>query len=376
MFPQDQEFIEYMEKVNGMYLEAGRSGIDPLGCGVWAGRYTLSRQTMSHAEAMQLHLAELRQGLGLASLGLLHPLQCILAVNADFAYTPVAGEHSAWQSYALGGWSSEKRQQAYDLWHHLGMTHVPLSWALNYPNSGVEPFDYRHHPDLFARLLEELRHEQFIVWLAAAQAETYGRLGPEESAAAILHDLARWPEWGWTGLIEAAWVGWESQDFLSRRHHLEILRGLREVLGPHKALGVQPGRGLIYVGDEAHGREDWWRAMHAPDIRLDAWLFEPDLEVFHGEEWKEHLFERMMGASARIYGRLRELPDTFPFSPYRTARPFHENWSRSGPMDGGGTPLIYWEGPAFLRWSSQQKSEASRVARLVPGVIGQGDGVV
>lgn len=65
-----------------------------------------------------------------------------------------------------------------------------------------------------------------------------------------------------------------------------------------------------------------------------------------------------------------------PFPPFRSTEPYRENWTRSAPIDGGGTPLIYWEGPAYLRWSSAQKTHASRIAQFVPGVLGSCDGLV
>lgn len=310
-----------------------------------------------------------------------------LAVRADFAFTEVSGQNSEWQTYAYAGWSDVKRAEARARWTRIGMTHVAISWALNYPAAGP-PFDFRSHPQDFVVRLKELRADGFVIVLAASQEEAYGKYSGFDLAQNLM-DIARWPEWGWTDYIDVCWVGWESNDFMTLTprapavvpplQHVAILRQLRAVLGPEAVLAVQPGRianeGLIYVGNPDHDREAFWREMHAPAIALDVFFFEPPTAVFEGEDWRERLYAALMGASARIWRRIDPVPTRFPFEPFARTDVHVENWTRSAPIDGGGVPLVYWEGPAYLRWSSAQKNEAARVAMMVPGVIGSGDGI-
>ncbi len=322
-----------------------------------------------------------------------------LAVRCDFAYTEQDGQNSPWQSYAYAGWDEGKRAMARALWKSIGMTHVPVSFALDYPNAGVAPFDFRADPATFAGRLRELQADGFIVFLSAAQAETYGRY---PTADRIVADIVRWDEWGWADLVDGAWPGWESNDFLSAQAHVEILHALRQILGRDKVVGVQPGRlpgeGLIYVGGEGYGPEEFWRAIKAPDIAVDALFFEPPVEAFDTDRWRQRLFDALMGASARVYARIDPIPPVFPVPPYESTNLYHENWTRAAPYAGGGVPLVYFEGPAYLRWmslsrrsammsaevvralqaqewGSRRKREAAAVARLVPGVIGSCDGL-
>lgn len=299
-----------------------------------------------------------------------------LAVRADFAYTETSGMNSSWQSYAYAGWDATKRVAARALWHQIGMTHVPVSWALNYPSAGPA-FDYRSRPSDFAQLLRELHEDGFLIALAATQEEAYGKF---PSVHANVRDIARWSEWGWTDYIDLAWPGWESNDMMTATATVEVLRALRRVLGPSVVLGVQPGRQptepYLYVADDQYpDRDAFWRAMHDPTIALDLFFFEASMSAFEGTDWRERVFDELMGASARLYRRIDRVPSVFPFQPFHATDRCHDNWTRADPIDGGNVPLVYWEGPAYLRWSSTQKSEASRIARLVPGVIGTGDGV-
>jgi hypothetical protein len=298
----------------------------------------------------------------------------------------VDGENSAWQSYALAGWSAEKRAEARALWHRIGMTHVAISFALRYANANAD-FDFRSDPEAFRLRLKELRDDGFIIVLAACQEEVYGKYGGYDLAA-NLADISRWAEWGWTPYIDLVWPGWESNDFMWFTELRAVLRHLRATLGPEQVIAVQPGHGptegYIWTDDgpdtpqtmPGDPREYFWRAMHAGDIKLDLFFAEPATVVYEAPDEQEKLYDELMGMSARVYRRIDPVPARFPFAPFNRTDEYHENWTRCAPIAGGNMPLVYFEGPAYLGWSSTRKSEASRIARLVPGVIGVGDGVV
>ena len=113
----------------------------------------------------------------------------------------------------------------------------------------------------------------------------------------------------------------------------------------------------------------FWREMRGV---VDALFFEPPTETFEDPNWRERLFDDLMGASARVHGRLANIPDTFPFEPHRSTEPYRENWTRASPI--ANVDVVYFEGPAYLRWSSNDKRDAGGVATSVPGVVGCMDG--
>ena len=113
----------------------------------------------------------------------------------------------------------------------------------------------------------------------------------------------------------------------------------------------------------------FWRELRGT---VDALFFEPPIETFENAGWRERLFDDLMGASARVHGRLETITDVFPIAPHRSTNPYRDNWTRSAPF--AKVDIVYFEGPAYLRWSSDRKRDAAAVAMQVPGVIGCMDG--
>ena len=311
-------------------------------------------------------------------------------IRADLAYTLIDGENSDWQSYAYAGWSETKRSQARALWRSIGMTHVWVNFALRYPNAGMD-FDYRSDPAHFARCLDELRFDGLVPVVSTAQGETYG-LHEDFDQMRCLDDIAHWPQWGWAPRIDFAFTGPESNDFLRPWDVIYLARALRSVL-PEAWIGIHPGRvpgeGLLYQGYGDPGDADywdrerfWWELREAVPTKL-AFLWEASEETLQHPHPREELYTRLMGMRVRLEGPC-PLPAQFPFAPYLDTMPFRTNggtepddWTKSGPINGGRCADLYayWEGPAYLRWASARKADLSRVALLVPGVTGVGDGV-
>jgi hypothetical protein len=283
--------------------------------------------------------------------------------------TDRAGTRSEWGTWAYLGWDPDKRAAFRKKYKDEGYTHVPLNIALDYDRF-YPRFDYRADIPHIRTGLQELREDGLVAVLCATQAETYGRhrnFKLEEALGdldVILPKIA--------DLVPAAWAGWESSDYMTAEQHWAVLRKLRQHL-PNAYLGVQPGRmpedGLIAITSRRIDARRFWRELRGV---VDALFFEPPTETFEDTAWRERLYDDLMGASARVHGRLPRIPDLFPFPPERSTKPYRENWTRAAPL--ANVDVVYFEGPAYLRWSSAQKREAAAIAMMVPGVTGCMDG--
>ena len=307
----------------------------------------------------------------------------IMAVRADGWYTPDLQQGpSPWATYGYAIWDDAKRAEARALWTRIGMTHVAPTWCLDYPSSGFPAFDFRTETNAFRERLRELKKDGFIIALPLSQEEAYGKYDGYRLTQ-NLADIRLWQTWGWSKYVDIAWPGWESNDFMTASAQIEVLRQARTVLGPDVMLAVQPGRSptepRFWSADdtypEPYDRDGWIGQMHDARIALDLFFAEPSMAAFEGDQWRERFYSELMGLSARLYRRIDPVPDVYPFPPHRDCLSEHEGWTRCAPIQGGGVPLVYFEGPAWARWPSSRKAEASRIAMLVPGVIGYGDGM-
>lgn len=309
--------------------------------------------------------------------------EAVLDYRSDGWYT--SSDHrgpSPWAMYGYAAWDETRRQDARRLWRSIGVTHVSPTWALNYPRSGQPVFDLRSTPDVFTARLKELKDDGFVVAVPLCQEEAYGKYD-DYTLAQNLADLERWPAWGWSQYIDIVWPGWESIDFMTATDHILVLRQARATFGAEMVLAVQPGRSAeeprFWVADshypEPYDSQGWWAQMHDARIALDLFFAEPSMAAFSGDDWKEKVYSELMNLSARVYQTLDPVPDRYPFPPSADCRAEHEGWTRCPPIQGGGVPLVYFEGPAWLNWPSWKKAQGSAVALLVPGVIGVGDGI-
>ncbi|HVH57410.1 MAG TPA: hypothetical protein VM791_14210 [Vicinamibacterales bacterium] len=289
--------------------------------------------------------------------------------RGDIAMTDKAGTRSEWGTWAYLGWDAEKRAAFRKRYRAEGYTHVAFNLALDY-GTFYPRFDYRSDIARVRTGLQELRDDGLVPVLCATQAETYGRHANFKLQQALKDLDAILPQIA--DLLPAAWAGWESSDFMTAEQHWAVLRKLRQHL-PNAYIGVQPGRmpedGLIAVTSKGVDTRRFWHELRGI---VDALFFEPPTETFEDEAWRERLFDDLMGASARVHGRLTTIPDTFPFAPDRSTRAYRENWTRAAPV--ANVDVIYFEGPAYLRWSSDRKREAGAISMAVPGVIGCMDG--
>jgi hypothetical protein len=289
--------------------------------------------------------------------------------RGDIAMTEKAGTRSEWGTWAYLGWDAEKRAAFRKKYKAEGYTHVALNIALDY-DSFYPRFDYRADIPHIRNGLQELRDDGLVAVLCATQAETYGRHSHFKLQQALKDLDAILPKIA--DVVPAAWAGWESTDYMTAEQHGAVLRKLRQHL-PQAYIGVQPGRvpgdGLIAATSRSVDARRFWRELRGV---VDALFFEPPTETFEDPSWRERLYDDLMGASARVHGRVTTIPDTFPFAPGRSTKPYRENWTRAAPL--ASVDVIYFEGPAYLRWSSDEKREAGSVAMLVPGVTGCMDG--
>ena len=289
--------------------------------------------------------------------------------RGDIAMTDKDGARSEWGTWAYLGWDANKRAAFRKTYRAEGYTHVALNIALDY-DSFYPQFDYRKDIEHVRTGLRELRDDGLVPVLCATQAETYGRHSRfrlDEALADLDSILPKIAD-----LVPAAWSGWESSDYMTPEQHWAVLRKLREHL-PKAYIGVQPGRGpeagLIAATSKSVDAARFWRELRGV---VDALFFEPPMATFEDPNWREVLFDDLMGASARVHGRLGDLPEVFPFPPHRSTKPFIENWTRAAPI--ANVDVVYFEGPAYQRWSSERKRQAGAVTLRVPGVIGCMDG--
>ena len=289
--------------------------------------------------------------------------------RGDIAMTDKEGTRSEWGTWAYLGWDTARRAEFRKKYRAEGYTHVALNIALDY-DAFYPRFDYRSDIAHLRKGLQELHDDGLVPVLCVTQAETYGRHGKFKLREALA-DLDRiLPKIA--DLVPAAWPGWESSDFMTPEQHWAVLRRMRQHL-PDAYIGVQPGRvledGLIAVQSKSVNAARFWREMRGT---VDALFFEPPTETFDDPAWRERLFDDLMGASARVHGRLEGIPEIFPFPPHRSTKPYRENWTRASPL--ANVDVIYFEGPAYQRWSSDQKRDAAAIALQVPGVVGCMDG--
>ena len=289
--------------------------------------------------------------------------------RGDIALTDKEGTRSEWGTWGYLGWTTEKRAAFRKKYKDEGYTHVALNMALDYDRF-YPRFDYRSDIAHLRTGLEELRDDGLVAVLCATQAETYGRFKNFKLQQALKDLDSILPKIA--DLVPAAWAGWESSDYMTPEQHWAVLRKVRQRL-PDAFIGVQPGRmpedGLIAVQSKSVDGRRFWRELRGT---VDALFFEPPMETFEDPAWRERLYDDLMGASARVHGRLEKIPDVFPFPPHRTTKPYRENWTRAAPF--ANVDIVYFEGPAYQRWSSEQKREAGAVAMQVPGVVGCMDG--
>jgi hypothetical protein len=292
----------------------------------------------------------------------------IAKFKCDLAYTENEGENSKWQVYAYGGWSEDKRKQARDLWKRIGMTHVPVSWALDYPNAGVAPFDYRSHPEDFTKLLIELRKDGLLPIVAGAQAETYGRFNSSEPIIADLEAMLPL----WRPYIAGAFSGYEVDDFLTANANLDVLRTLRRLL-PDAWIGVEFGTPFEHEPIWWDGRDgvansatEYWNLLRGV---VDGILVEMPKDRFERDD-REQFYDDLAGLVARATGPF-DIPEFWPWGGSVPSE-VQNNWRSPYAL---GLDVVYFEGPAYSRWSSERKSQWSTWAMQVPRVTGTCDGV-
>jgi hypothetical protein len=289
--------------------------------------------------------------------------------RGDIAMTGAAGSRSEWGTWAYLGWDAKTRAEFRAKYRAEGYTHVALNLALDYDDF-YPRFDFRSDPPHVRAGLQELIDAGLVPVLSAAQAETYGRFERFDLARALKDLDSILPRI--VDLVPVAWSGWESSDFMTAEQHRAILRKLRQHL-PNAYIGVQPGRspsgGLIHPGSKSTDAARFWGELRGV---VDVLFFEPSMETFEADDWRERLYDELMGASARVHGRLRDVPSVFPFPPHRSTDPYRERWTRAAPV--AKVDVVYFEGPAYQRWSSEKKREAGAIALKVPGVVGCMDG--
>lgn len=289
--------------------------------------------------------------------------------RGDIAMTGEAGSRSEWGTWAYLGWDAKKRAAFREKYRSEGYTHVAFNLALDYDDF-YPRFDFRSDVPHIRTGLQELIDARLVPVLSAAQAETYGRFERFDLARALKDLDSILPRIA--DLVPAAWSGWESSDFMTAEQHWAILRKLRQHL-PNACIGVQPGRsprgGLIHPESRTIDAPRFWRELHGV---VDVLFFEPSMETFEADNWRERLYDELMTASARVHGRLQDVPSVFPFPPHRSTDPYREKWTRAAPV--AKVDLVYFEGPAYQRWSSDRKREAGGIAMKVPGVVGCMDG--
>jgi hypothetical protein len=272
-----------------------------------------------------------------------------------------------WGTWSYAGWDAARRAEFRARYKAAGYTHVALNFALDYHASDVV-FDFRSDPEGFARRLEELLRDGLIPVLSLAQSETYGRFRRHEP---IVEDLRRLLPI-WRAYLPAVFSGWEHTDFLTPHANKAVLQTARELL-PDAWIGIEFSREdgqapLLWdsrvedINDERQYYKVWLEGL------VDGVLINMPLDVLQQRD-RARFFDYLARSAARLAGPF-EAPALFPWG---DAIPAHvrEGWRSPHAL---GLDVVYFEGPAYLKWPEDRKREWGTIAMAVPRISGYGDG--